>query len=627
MAVSDVLGSPPRREDVARGREPAGLRQETAGAAELVRARASFLQDEPVAAGAVREPILASWARSRSWRVRPDRLELPFELDLREQSLLTRAATPVLADVADLFATEPVSVILCDSDGVVRSRLTGDSGLEQHLDRIWLTPGFSYAERFVGTNGIGTALEARGPVHVFGAEHYVERLAELACAGVPVRHPVSGKVLGVLDLTCWRRDAGSLLVATAGTLGRRIEQALLAEAGRRELAVLNDYLVACRRNRGAVLAVGEDLLMMNDRARELLDPAEREALLAEAGEAMAGGRWRPLVVDLPGGRAARVHCRPTLGDGGLVGGVLDVVLLDPVPAASRPVARARPAAGRVAVGSGAAWSRCVQAVERAVEVGEWLVLEGEAGSGRRTLARAAHSSRGGSSRVAVVEPATPPSRWLAEVAEEVAAGPGTVVLADVDRLPPAVLAQLPDLLEPHGDPTDPGRPWVAVTVAARGGQEALERAGLLPRFPRTVHVPPLRHHLEDVPELVSHLLGRLVAGTPPTCSPEVLRVFTHHRWPGNVAQLVEVLRKVLGRRRAGVIEPADLPPECRTQTRRVLTPLENLECDAIVEALLDSRGSKVEAARRLSMSRATIYRKIRDYGISVPAPAGSGTGR
>jgi sigma-54 dependent transcriptional regulator, acetoin dehydrogenase operon transcriptional activator AcoR len=40
-----------------------------------------------------------------------------------------------------------------------------------------------------------------------------------------------------------------------------------------------------------------------------------------------------------------------------------------------------------------------------------------------------------------------------------------------------------------------------------------------------------------------------------------------------------------------------------------------------VEALLETRGSKVEAARRLSMSRATIYRKIRDYGISVPPAA------
>jgi transcriptional regulator of acetoin/glycerol metabolism len=59
----------------------------------------------------------------------------------------------------------------------------------------------------------------------------------------------------------------------------------------------------------------------------------------------------------------------------------------------------------------------------------------------------------------------------------------------------------------------------------------------------------------------------------------------------------------------------------------VLTPLESLECDAIVEALVDAGGNKVEAARRLAMSRATIYRKIRDYGISVTAtePAGRGS--
>jgi transcriptional regulator of acetoin/glycerol metabolism len=53
----------------------------------------------------------------------------------------------------------------------------------------------------------------------------------------------------------------------------------------------------------------------------------------------------------------------------------------------------------------------------------------------------------------------------------------------------------------------------------------------------------------------------------------------------------------------------------------MLTPLESLECDAIVEALLDSGGNKVEAARSLAMSRATIYRKIRNYGIFLPAAA------
>ncbi len=42
------------------------------------------------------------------------------------------------------------------------------------------------------------------------------------------------------------------------------------------------------------------------------------------------------------------------------------------------------------------------------------------------------------------------------------------------------------------------------------------------------------------------------------------------------------------------------------------------QCDAIVEALLDTDGNKAEAARQLGMSRATIYRKIRGYGLTVP---------
>ena len=219
---------------------------------------------------------------------------------------------------------------------------------------MWLAPGFSYAEQFVGTNGIGTALEARGPAQVFGHEHYVERLEELACAGAPIRHPVTGKVLGVIDLTCWQRDAGPLLIATAGTLTRRIEAMLLEQSGERELAVLNDYLVACRRNRGPVLALGEDLLMMNDRARELLDPADQEPLLAEASEALADGRRHPLLVDLPSGRTARVCTAGRRVSGsGIVGGVLDVQLISPLPAGgARGRAARRPRRCSAAVGSG-----------------------------------------------------------------------------------------------------------------------------------------------------------------------------------------------------------------------------------------------------------------------------------
>lgn len=592
----------------------------TTGGADVERARTRFLVDEPLPPGAVREPILASWTRSRLWHVRPDHLDLPPGPGADDDSVLTRAAEPVLQDIADLFATEPVSVILCDADGVVLSRRTGDSGLEHHLNRVWLAPGFSYAERFVGTNGIGTALEARGPAQVFGHEHYVEHLEELACAGAPIRHPVSGRVLGVVDLTCWQRDAGPMLVATAGTLTRRIEQMLLEQSGERELAVLNDYLVARRRNRGPVLALGEDLLMMNDRARELLDPADQGQLVAEASEALAEGRRHPLLVDLPSGRSARVCIRPTVSGSDVVGGVLDVQLFSALPTTeARPAAAPTPLP--TAVGSGPAWTKCCRAVDRHLVTREWVVLEGEPGAGRETVARAAHDLRTPAARMRVLAAQDAGPDYGEVVAEELASNSGSLVLTDVDRLPAPQLVALAELLGHYRESTDADRPWVVATVRPSVGEPPPELADLLSCFPSTVVVPPLRHHVEDVAELAQHLLARITHSTALTISPEAMRVLTHNRWPGNVDQLVGVLRKVVGRRRAGVVEPRDLPPECWSASRRMLAPLESMECDAIVEALLDSGGSKVEAARRLSMSRATIYRKIRHYGISVPTVA------
>lgn len=600
----------------------------SAGSDELARARTSFLSEGQVAAGVVREPILASWTRSRVWHVRPDHLELPFEAGPEGETRLTRAAEPVLRDIADLFATEPVSVILCDADGVVLSRRTGDRSLEQHLDRVWLAPGFSYAERFVGTNGIGTALEARGPAQVFGHEHFVDRLEDLACAGAPIRNPVTGKVLGVVDLTCWRRDAGPLLVATAATLTHRIETMLLEQSGQREVAVLSDYLTACRRNRGPVLAIGDDLLMMNDRARELLDPAELEPLVSEASEAMTAGRRHPLVIDLPSGRTARVHCRPTVSGGRIVGGVLDVAVITPAPAVHPPaVPGLRGPVTAAVVGSGAAWSKCCTAVDRHAQAGEWLALEGEAGSGRTTVVRLAHQRRTPAARLRVHRCEDHGPHRTAEIAGELAAGGGSLVLAHVDRLPAEAIGELFEVLEPYRDSTDVDRTWVVATLAPSDVERPPELDELLSLFPRTVSVPPLRHHVEDVTELVPALLARLSHGRPLTCSPEAMRVLMHNRWPGNVTQLASVLRKVVAHRRSGVIELSDLPPECRATTKRVLTPLESLECDAIVEALVDAGGNKVDAARRLSMSRATIYRKIHDYGISVAGtdPGGRGS--
>ncbi|GEL18013.1 Fis family transcriptional regulator [Pseudonocardia asaccharolytica DSM 44247 = NBRC 16224] len=628
----DRLGHPAERSTPEEAREtPKGgtravpaVSVPLAPAERIAHARTAFLVNDPVDPGIVRAPILASWTRSRHYDVPADHLELPYESDCAPDSPLVRAATPIVLEVADQLSGEPVSVILCDDEGVVLQRRTGDSALNQHLDRVWLAPGFSYAERYIGTNGIGTALEGRGPAQVFGHEHYIEQLEDLACAGVPIRHPINGKLLGVIDLTCWRREANKMMATAVATIARRIEETLLEQSGRRELTLLHDYLAACQRNRGAVLALSDDLLMMNDRARELLDPGDQMPLVTNAAEALSSGRRRQLLIDLPSGATARVQCRPSWVEGGSSGGVLHVQLVSADTAGSRALSLPHPAALPATVGSGPMWAKCCQAVDRHFRSREWLVLQGEPGTGKRTLARATHQLRSPAAHLRLLDAQDYGPRWIAEVVEELATGAGTLVLCHVDQLSAEGVQALGDALEPHRESTDPERPWVVATVDRSRARMSPALTELLASFPRTVDVPPLRHHIEDVTELVPHLIARLTRGAELTCSPDAMRVLMRNHWPGNVEQLYQVLRKIVARRRTGQVSPADLPAECRATTRRVLTPLEAIECDAIVEALIETDGNKAEAARHLGMSRATIYRKIRGYGISVPAAADTG---
>ena len=68
-------------------------------------------------------------------------------------------------------------------------------------------------------------------MHVFGHEHYAEHLEDLACAAVPIRHPISGQAVGAVNLTCWRKDADRLLIALAQSTAGQVTQGLLNDGG------------------------------------------------------------------------------------------------------------------------------------------------------------------------------------------------------------------------------------------------------------------------------------------------------------------------------------------------------------------------------------------------------------
>lgn len=580
----------------------------------LAEARERFLRvDSPDPSG-VRHAILASWWRSREADVAADRLELQYVRDPNLDTPLTRSAEPVLRTLREQLDGQSVSIVLTDPAGVVLSRLTGDAALERHLDKVNLAPGFSYAEAVVGTNGIGTALEAGRAMHVFGHEHYAENLEQLACAGVPIRHPMTGKTVGVLDLTCWRRDAGPLLITLAKSTAEQIRQALLAETGMREIELLHAYMRACRHNTGMVFALNNDVVMMNDTARTTLAPGDQTALLRHAAEALAERR-ESASVELPSGVHVRLNTKPVQGDGRVAGGVVDVKVVETGGATgSASVPRQRMLLPGL-IGSGPLWRRACAEAEAVYRSGSWLVVDGEPGAGKAALLQALHQRVNPAGRCSVLEPAVGgDGAWLKQARQTLAEKDGTIVLRHLERLPESGLRVLTAALQ---DAATRRAAWVAVAVGPTPPGPELTR--LLRLFPSTVTLPPLRHHVEDVEQLVPYFLLRLGHGGQLTVSPEVMQLLLRFSWPGNVAQVLETLRSVVRHRRTGVVQLGDLPPEIQSLSRHRLSPLESMERDAIVLALQDAGGNKAGAARALGMSRATIYRKIHEYGIAASA--------
>jgi transcriptional regulator of acetoin/glycerol metabolism len=594
---------------------PAPLPPDAPGLSET---RERFLTSEAVRPGVVREPILASWWRSRDWHVAADRVELSYIRDPNLDTPLTRNALPILRNLHEHLDGQPISVILTDAAGVVLSRLTADRDLERHLDGVQLAPGFSYAEEKVGTNGIGTALEGGQPAHVFGHEHYAEDLEVFGCAGVPIHDPLTGKTIGAVDLTCWRKDADALLIALAKTTADQITSALLNDSSAREWRLMHEYLRACRHTSGIVLALSSDMVMMNDSARQVLDPGDQVAVLGHAAEVLASRRPAAVTVTLPTGARARVHGRPLSPEGAPAAGVVHVKLIEAIAKTAPDPAPKQPMFLPGLVGSAPLWLRACGQVEAAYHSGEWLALEGERGVGKLAVIRAVHQRHDPAGRFGVLDAADAAEPdWLPRLRRELLDSHGTLVLRHIDMLGARQLNALSSALQQTQADGQPCSLRVVITLSRKRTNADLTK--VMRHFPGSVELPPLRHHIEDLQELIPFFLAKLSQQARLTCSPEAMKLLLRSRWPGNIEQLWDVLRRVARHRRSGTIHPADLPPECWTVSRRLLSPLESMERDAIVQGLLAYKGNKVKTAESLGMSRATIYRKIHEYGIVIPS--------
>jgi transcriptional regulator of acetoin/glycerol metabolism len=119
--------------------------------------------------------------------------------------------------------------------------------------------------------------------------------------------------------------------------------------------------------------------------------------------------------------------------------------------------------------------------------------------------------------------------------------------------------------------------------------------------------------------LAGHL-ARRERHRPVELTPRAARALTACSWPGNVAQLQRVILDAAAR--TDLVDLHHLAPEVFSGGRRPLTRLEALERDEIVRCLTEPDTTVAQAAEKLGIGRATIYRKIAQYDIQVPARTG-----
>jgi transcriptional regulator of acetoin/glycerol metabolism len=376
------------------------------------------------------------------------------------------------------------------------------------------------------------------------------------------------------------------------------------------MALLEAYHNQSRRFPLGVLAIGGDVLLMNRYLRQTLDTNDQIALLEHASDLLDTTATRHPPAVLPSGTTANISVEDRAEiRGGRMNVVFHVHLS--TEATAHPVATRQSVASHIPglVGRSSSWRRSCQQVERCCRDRDWILLEGEKGSGRAKLAQcvAQYVHPRKTVRVLRAETFPTPALFIAEIVTQTDGDDFTVVISDVDCIDEGTLAAVVPVLQSRSS-----RGWIAATMSSSTPSRMIE---LLPLFTQTVTVPALRHRIEDIEVLVPFLLRELTSGADVRLAADAMRQLCKLPWPGNVAQLRRVLAETVARQRSGVIGADKLPPECRSLAKRKLTQIEALERDAIVRSLEDNANNKLQAAIALGMSRATIYRKMREYGI------------
>jgi hypothetical protein len=263
------------------------------------------------------------------------------------------------------------------------------------------------------------------------------------------------------------------------------------------------------------------------------------------------------------------------------------------------------------------WKRACKDIASASANHPALLVMGETGSGKFSLlAEIYHRvNPGGRSLLIDAVDISPYFYDDAEAALEATSRPTLYIFRNIDELSTDGVEELNKFLLALADSDRPV--YVAATLSDANLDSDLPFRDLLVHFQQAVTVPPLRHRIEDVDTVVTQVLNEISEGRNTRVGPAAMRVIRRYSWPRNITQLKEALAAALLRRPVGDIQPEDLPGYCHDSARRQLTGMEALERDAIVKALRDADGNRVQAAATLGIARSSLYRKLKSFGIST----------
>jgi transcriptional regulator of acetoin/glycerol metabolism len=531
-----------------------------------------------------RPEIAESWHRASLAGVDQagnfDRL-VPGDID-PGSSLLVGAA-PVLEELETSLAGTGYSTILGDRECRVVRRWFDNPRTEAGFDTLNLREGVSVLEETIGTNALGTVFETRLAVTIHGDEHFVEVLRRFSCYGHPIRHPLTRRIEGVLDVSALAETASPLLAPLIARAVHDIEQRLLGGSRSSEKSLLAAFQQASGHRKHAVLAIGEDIVMSNQAASELLSPSDVALLRVLAEEPLHRDECA-LKLSLESGRPVTVTV--TRVSGARCGALLRVEPcstgphLMPATIPARPVRAAPP-----------------------------TLVCGPPGTGRTTRARelAALPVKFLRPAAALLEGA---AAWAQDFRAAMRRTEGSVCIDGIDLLPDGLL----DLVTQYVD--SPARPQLIFISGPVAGLK--DRAATLAGTASTrEELMPLSSRRTEIPELAASMLRSVAASDSVHLTPGAIQALTAHEWPGNLRELKAVIVAAASRRCSGGIARSDLPEQYRCTAPAVpMAALDRAERDVIVMALRNADGNKVQAARELGLSRTTLYARIRQLRIT-----------